>query len=210
MTSDVHQKRAYQTAIMEVLEECSQKRYCILESDTSSSIYGLKDLPVGVRKKRPSHLAVLHQCVKEQVASVMLCDNKTETGKEVYISSNRLMMTSLVTSTCTCTVSGAASRVTLLDVRLGNSHVTTLSIRDKTRTVYTIHGGDLAVHFMEEINISQSEWSLQVDVIRDYLPDKIWMRVEGHNGSDVTVACTEAASNTDRTQSVAPGNAVLE
>ncbi|XP_048239706.1 uncharacterized protein LOC124117260 [Haliotis rufescens] len=191
MTSDVHQKRAYQTAIMEVLEECSQKRYCILEGDTSSSIHGLKDLPVGERKKRPSHLAVLHQCVKDQVASV-LCDSKTETGKEGYISSNRLKMSSRDTSTCTCTVSGAASRVTLLDVRLGNSNVTTLSIRDKTRTVYTIHGGDLAVHFMEEINISQSEWSLQVDVIRDYLPNKIWMRLEGHNGSDVTVTCKES------------------
>ncbi|XP_046334983.2 uncharacterized protein LOC124117246 [Haliotis rufescens] len=208
--SDVHQKRAYQAAIMEVLEECSQKRYCILESDTSSSIHGLKDLPVGERKKRPSHLVVLHQCVKDQAASVLLCDSKTKTGKEVYISSNRLKMSSLETSTCTCTVSGAASRVTLLDVRLGNSNVTTLSIRDKTRTVYTIHGGDLAVHFMKEITISQSEWSLQVDIIRDYLPDKIWMRVEGHNGSDVTVACTEAASKTDRTQSVPPGNAVLD
>ncbi|XP_071115145.1 uncharacterized protein [Haliotis cracherodii] len=208
--SDVHQKRSYQAAIIEVLEECSQKRYCILESDTSSSIHGLKDLPVGERKNRTSHLVVLNQCVKEQVASVMLCDNKTETGKEVDISSNRLMMTSLETSTCTCTVSGAASRVTLLDVRLGNSHVTTLSIRDKTRTVYTIHGGDLAVHFMNEIAVSQPEWSLQVDVIRDYLPDKIWMRVKGHNGSDVTVACTEAASNTDGTQSVSSGKAVLD
>ncbi|XP_071115311.1 uncharacterized protein [Haliotis cracherodii] len=203
---DVHQKRAYQAAITEVLEECSQKRYCILESDTSSSIHGLKDLPVGERKKRPSHLVVLHQCVKDQAASVLLCDSKTETGKEVYISSNRLKMSSRETSTCTCTASGAASRVTLLDVRLGNSNVTTLSIRDKTRTLYTIHGS----HFMKEINISQSEWSLQVDVIRDYLPDKIWMRVEGHNCSDVTVACTEAASNTDRTQSVPPGNAVLD
>ncbi|XP_071115215.1 uncharacterized protein [Haliotis cracherodii] len=209
-TSDEHQKRAYPRAITEVLEECSQKRYCILESDTSYSIHGLKDLPVGERKKRPSHLAVLHQCVKEQVASVMLCDNKTETGKEVYISSNRLMMTSLETSTCTCTVSGAASRVTLLDVRLGNSHVTTLSIRDKTRTVYTIHGGDQAVHFMKEINISQSEWSLQVDVVRDYLPDKIWMRVKGLKASNVTVTCTDAASNTDGTQSVPSGNAVLD
>ncbi|XP_048239703.1 uncharacterized protein LOC124117245 [Haliotis rufescens] len=183
--SDVHQKRAYQAAIMEVLEECSQKRYCILESDTSSSIHGLKDLPVGERKKRPSHLVVMHRCVK--VASVLLCDSKTKTGKEVYISSNRLKMSSLETSTCNCTVSGAVSRVTLLDVRLGNSHVTTLSIRDKTRTVYQIQGGDLAIHFMEEITISQSEWSLQVDVIRDYLPDKIWMRLEGHDGSDVTV-----------------------
>ncbi|XP_048239367.1 uncharacterized protein LOC124125814 [Haliotis rufescens] len=209
--SDVHQKRAYLAAITEVLEECSQKRYCILESDTNSSIHGLKDLPVGERKKRPSHLVVLHQCVKEQVASVLLCDSKTQTGKEVYISSNRLKMSSRETSTCTCTVSEAASRVTLLDVRLGNSNVTTLSIRDKTRTVYTIHGGDLAVHFMKEINISQSEWSLQVDVIRDYLPDRIWMRLEGHNGSDVTVACTatEAASNTDGTRSVSPGKAVL-
>ncbi|XP_048239357.1 uncharacterized protein LOC124125811 [Haliotis rufescens] len=192
ITSGVHQKRAYQAAITEVLEECSQKRYCILESDTSSSVHGLKDLPVGERKKRPSHLVVLHQCVKEQVASVLLCDRKTETGKEVYISSNRLKMSSRETSTCTCTVTGAASHVTLLDVRLGNSNVTTLSIRDKTRTVYTIQGGDLAVHFMKEINISQSEWSLQVDVIRDYLPDKIWMRLEGHNGSDVTVTCKES------------------
>ncbi|XP_071115242.1 uncharacterized protein [Haliotis cracherodii] len=191
ITSDVHQKRAYQAAIIEVLEECSQKRYCILESDTSSSIHGLKDLPVGERKKRPSHLIIIHQCVKDQVASVLLCDNKTETGKEVYISSNRLKMSSLETSTCTCTVTGAASHVTLLDVRLGNINVTTLSIRDKTRTVYTIHGGDLAVHFMEEITISQSEWSLQVDVIRDYLPDKIWMRLEGHDGSDVTVTCKD-------------------
>ncbi|XP_071115387.1 uncharacterized protein [Haliotis cracherodii] len=191
ITSDVHQKRAYQAAITEVLEECSQKRYCILESDTSSSIHDLKDLPVGERKKRPSHLVVLYQCVKDQVASV-LCDRKTHTGKEVYISSTRLKMSSLETSTCTCTVSGAASRVTLLDVRLGNSNVTTLSIRDKTRTVYTIHGGDQAVHFMEEITISQSEWSLQVDVIRDYLPDRIWMRLEGHNGSYVTVTCKES------------------
>ncbi|XP_071115327.1 uncharacterized protein [Haliotis cracherodii] len=189
------QKRAYQAAIMEVLEECSQKRYCILESDTSSSIHGLKDLRVGKEHKRPSHLVVLHQCVKDQVASDFLCDSKTETGKEVYISSNRLKMSSLETSTCTCTVSGAASRVTLLDVRLGKSNVTTLSIRDKTRTVYTIHSGDLAVHFMKEINISQPEWSLQVDVIRDYLPDKIWMRVEGHNGSDVTVACTGTSTS---------------
>ncbi|XP_071115394.1 uncharacterized protein [Haliotis cracherodii] len=189
--SDVHQKRAYQAAIIEVLEECSQKRYCILESDTSSSIHGLKDLPVGKTKKRPSHLVVLNQCVKDQVASILLCDNKTETGKEVDISSNRMKMSSLETSTCICTVSGAVSRVTLLDVRLGNSHVTTLSIRDKTRTVYTIHGGDQAVHFMKEITISQPEWSLQVDVIRDYLPDKIWMRLEGHNGSDVTVTCKE-------------------
>ncbi|XP_048239356.1 uncharacterized protein LOC125372770 [Haliotis rufescens] len=195
MTSEVHQKRAYQAAITEVLEECSQKRYCILESDTSSSIHGLKDLPVGERKKRPSHLVVLHQCVKDQVASVLLCDSQTETGKEVYISSDRLKMSSLETNTCTCTVSGAASRVTLLDVRLDNSHVTTLSIRDKTRTVYTIHGGDQAVHFMKEINISQSEWSLQVDVIRDYLPDKIWMRLEGHNGSDVTVTCKESETH---------------
>ncbi|XP_071115312.1 uncharacterized protein [Haliotis cracherodii] len=205
--SDVRDKRAYQAAITEVLEECSQKRYCILESDTSSSIHGLKDLPVIERKKRPSHLVVLHQCVKDQVASVLLCDSKTKTGKEVYISSNRLKMSSRETSTCTCTVSGAASRVTLLDVRLGNSNVTTLSIKDKT--VYTIHGGDLADHFIEEINISQLEWSLQVDVIRDYLPDKIWMRVKGHNDSDVTVACTEAASNTNRTQSVSSGKAVL-
>ncbi|XP_048239366.1 uncharacterized protein LOC124128203 [Haliotis rufescens] len=195
--SDVHQKRAYQAAITEVLEECSQKRYCILESDTSSSIHGLKDLPVGERKKLPSHLVVLHQCVKVQVASVLLCDSKTKTGKEVYISSNRLKMSSRETSTCTCTVSGAASRVTLLDVRLGNSHVTTLSIRDKTRTVYTIHGGDQTVHFMEEITISQSEWSLQVDVIRDYLPDKIWMRLEGHNGSDVTVTCNVESETHD-------------
>ncbi|XP_071114461.1 uncharacterized protein [Haliotis cracherodii] len=192
---DMHQKRAYQAAITEVLEECSQKRYCILESDTSSTIHGLKDLSVGERKKRPSHLVVMHQCVKDQVASVMLCDKKTETGKEVYISSNRLKMSSLETSTCNSTVSGAASRVTLLDVRLGNSHVTTLSIRDKTRTVYTIHGGDLAVQFMEEISISQSEWSLQVDVIRDYLPDKIWVRLEGHNGSDVTVTCKESETH---------------
>ncbi|XP_071115319.1 uncharacterized protein [Haliotis cracherodii] len=190
--SDVHQKRSYQAATTEVLEECSQKRYCILESDTSSSIHGLKDLPVGERKKRPSHLVVMHQCVKDQVASVLLCDSKTETGKEVDISSKRLKMSSLETSTCTCTVSGTVSRVTLLDVRLGNSNMTTLSIRDKTRTVYTIHGGDLAVHFMKEITISQSEWSLQVDVIRDYLPDKIWMRLEGHNGSDVTVICKES------------------
>ncbi|XP_048239368.1 uncharacterized protein LOC124129178 [Haliotis rufescens] len=116
----------------------------------------------------------------------------TTSGKEVYISSNRLKMSSRETSTCTCTVSGAASRVTLLDVRLGNSHVTTLSIRDKTRTVYTIHGGDLAVHFMEEIKISQPEWSLPVDAVRDYLPDKISMRLEGHNGSDVTVTCKES------------------
>ncbi|XP_071114460.1 uncharacterized protein [Haliotis cracherodii] len=203
------QKKAYQAAITEVLEECSQKRYCILESDKSSSIHGLKDLPVGKGHKPPSHLVVLHQCVKDQVASILLCDSKTKTGKEVYISSNRLKMSSLETSTCTCTASGAASRVTLLDVRLGNSNVTTLSIRDKTRTRYTIHGGDLAVHFMKEINISQPEWSLQVDVIRDYLPDKIWMRVEGHNGSDVTVACTEAASNTDGTQSGSSGKAVL-
>ncbi|XP_048239372.1 uncharacterized protein LOC125372781 [Haliotis rufescens] len=101
-------------------------------------------------------------------------------------------MSSRETSTCTCRVSGAASRVTLLDVRLGNSNVTALSIRDKTRTVYTIYGGDLAVHFMKEINISQPEWSLQVDVVRDYLPDKIWMRLEGHNGSDVTVTCKES------------------
>ncbi|XP_048239370.1 uncharacterized protein LOC125372780 [Haliotis rufescens] len=178
--SGVHQKMAYQAAIMEVLEECSQKRYCILESDTSSTIHGLKDLRVGERKKRPSHLVVLHQCVKEQVPSVMLCDSKTKTGKEVYISSNRLKMSSLETSNCTCTVSGAVSRVTLLDVRLGNSHVTTLSIRDKTRKVYTIQGGDQAVHFMKEIYISQPEWSLQMDVIRDYLPDKIWMRLEGN------------------------------
>ncbi|XP_071115395.1 uncharacterized protein [Haliotis cracherodii] len=192
IASDVHQKRAYQAAITEVLEECSQKRYCILESDTSSSIHGLKDLPVGERKKRPSHLVVMHQCVKDQVASVLLCDSKTETGKEVDISSNQLKMSSLETSTCTCSVSGAASRVTLLDVRLGNSNMTTLSIKDKTHTVYTIHGGDLAVHFMREITVSQTEWSLQVDVIRDYLPDKIWMRLEGHNGSDVTVTCKES------------------
>ncbi|XP_071113109.1 uncharacterized protein [Haliotis cracherodii] len=195
--SDVYQKRAYQAAITEVLEECSQKRYCILESDTSSSLHGLKDLRVGKRKKRPSHLIIIHQCVKEQDASVMLCDRKTETGKEVYISSNRLKMSSLETSTSTCTVSGAASRVTLVDVRLGNSNVTTLSITDKTRTVYTIHGGDLAVHFMKEITISQSEWSLQVDFIRDYLPDKIWMRVEGHNGSDVTVTCNVESETRD-------------
>ncbi|XP_071115342.1 uncharacterized protein [Haliotis cracherodii] len=186
------QKKAYQAAIMEVLEECSQKRYCILESDKSSSIRDLKDLRVEKGHKRPSHLVVLHQCVKDQVASVLLCDSKSETGKEVYISSNRLKMSSPETSTCTCTVSGAASRVTLLDVKLGNSNVTTLSIRDKTRTVYKIHGGDLAVHFMEEITISQSEWSLQVDVIRNYLPDKIWVRLEGHNGSDVTVTCKES------------------
>ncbi|XP_071113108.1 uncharacterized protein [Haliotis cracherodii] len=208
--SDVHQKRAYQAAITEVLEECSQNRYCILESDTSSSKVHLNDLHVG--EKRPSHLVVIHQCVKEQVASVLLCDSKTQTGKEVYISSNRLKMSSRETSTSTCTVSGAASRVTLLDVRLGNSHVTTLSIKDKTRTVYTIHGGDLAVHFMKEINISQSEWSLQVDVTRDYLPDKIWMRLEGHNGSDVTVTCkarTKTAPNTNGSGSTDGSNLQL-
>ncbi|XP_048239704.1 uncharacterized protein LOC125372973 [Haliotis rufescens] len=184
ITSDVHQKRAYQAAITEVLEECSQKRYCILESDTSSSIHGLKDLRVGKRKKRPSHLAVLYQCVKDQVASVLLCDSKTKTGKEVYISSNRLKMSSLETSTCNCTVNGAASRVTLLYVRLGNSHVTTLSIRDKTRTVYTIHGGDLAVHFMKAITISQSgiyRWMLSET-------DKIWMRLEESETHDTHVA----------------------
>ncbi|XP_071113103.1 uncharacterized protein [Haliotis cracherodii] len=203
-TSDVSQKTAYQAAITEVMEECSQKRYCILESDKNPSIDHLKDLHVGEGKKRPSHLVVIHQCVKDGEASMTLCEKMTISGKEVYISSNRLKMTSLETSTCNCTVSGAASRVTLLDVRLGNSHVTTLSIRDETRTAYTIHGGDQAVHFMKEITISQSEWSLWVDVIRDYLPDKIWMRVEGHNGSDVTVTCkagTKTAPNTNRSGS---------
>ncbi|XP_071115375.1 uncharacterized protein [Haliotis cracherodii] len=195
-TSGVPQKRTYQSAITEVLEECSQKRYCILESDKNPSIDHLKELHVGERKKRPSHLIVVHQYVKEGEASMTLCEKMTTSGKEVYIS--RLEMSSGETSTCTCTVSGAASRVTLLDVRLGNSHLTTLSIRDKTRTVYTIHGGDLAVHFMEEINISQSEWNLQVDVVRDYLPDKIWMRLEGHNGSDVTVTCKESETRDTR------------
>ncbi|XP_071113136.1 uncharacterized protein [Haliotis cracherodii] len=201
LLEDVSQKTAYQAAITEVLEECSQKRYCILESNKNPSIDHLKELHVGEGgKKRPSHLVVTHQCVKDGEASMTLCEKMTTSGKEVCISSNRLKMSSLETSTCTCTVCGAASRVTLLDVRLGNSHVTTLSIRDKTRTVYTIHGGDLPVHFMKEINISQSEWSLQVDVIRDYLPDKIWMRVEGHNGSDVAVTCkagTKTAPNTN-------------
>ncbi|XP_046554355.1 uncharacterized protein LOC124263734 isoform X2 [Haliotis rubra] len=194
-TSDVQEKTAYEAAIREVLEECSQKRYCILESDKTSSIHGLKDLPVGEENRHPSHLVVMNQCVKEQVASVVLCDSETQTDNEVYISSNLLRMSALGTSTCTCTVSGAASQVTLLDVRLGNSNRTRLTIWDRTRSVYTAHGGQQTLHFMEQIKMRQSEWSLQVDVVQDHLPDKIWMRVQGNNNSTkVTVTCDPSAA----------------
>ncbi|XP_046554357.1 uncharacterized protein LOC124263734 isoform X4 [Haliotis rubra] len=194
-TTDVQEKTAYEAAMREVLEECSQKRYCILESDKTSSIHGLKDLPVGEGNRHPSHLVVMNQCVKEQVASVVLCDSETQTENEVYISSNPLRMSALGTSTCTCTVSGAASQVTLLDMRLGNSNRTRLTIRDRTRSVYTAHGGQQTLHFMEDIRMRQSEWSLHMDVVPDHLPDKIWMRVKGYNSTKVTVTCEEQVAS---------------
>ncbi|XP_067674385.1 uncharacterized protein [Haliotis asinina] len=188
-TSDVQEKTTYEAVVREVLQECSQKRYCILESDMTFSIAGLRDLPVGKGKRLPSHLVVMHQCVKEQI---VLCERKTQTDKEVHISINRLRVSALGTSTCTCTVSGGASNVTLLDVRLGNSNRTGLSISDKTGSVYTAHGGQQTVHYMKEIRMSQTEWSLHLDVVQDYVPDKIWMRVQGYNSTQVTVTCEEA------------------
>ncbi|XP_067676490.1 uncharacterized protein [Haliotis asinina] len=187
--SDVQEKATYEAAVREVLQECSQKRYCILESDKTSSIHGLRDLPVGKGNRLPSHLVVMHQCVKEQI---VLCESKTQTDKEVHISINRLRVSALGTSTCTCTVSGGATNVTLLDVRLGNSNRTGLSISDKTGSVYTAHGGHQTVHYMKEIRMSQTEWSLHLDVVQDYVPDKIWMRVQGYNSTQVTVTCEEA------------------
>ncbi|XP_067674639.1 uncharacterized protein [Haliotis asinina] len=186
--SDVQEKATYEAAVREVLQECSQKRYCIVESDMTSSIHGLRDLPVGEGNRLPSHLVLMHQCVKEQI---VLCESKTQTDKEVYISINRLRMSTLGTSTCTCTVSGGASDVTLLDVRLGNSNRTGLSIGDKTGSVYTAHGGQQTVHYMKEIRMSQTEWSLHLNVVQDHVPDKIWMSVQGYNSTQVTVTCEE-------------------
>ncbi|XP_067676489.1 uncharacterized protein [Haliotis asinina] len=185
-TSDVQEKTTYEAAVREVLKECSQKRYCILESDKTSSIHGLRDLPVGEANILSSHLVVIHQCVKDQI---VLCESKTQTDNEIYISINWLRMSALGTSTCTCTVSGAASHVTLLDVRLGNNNRTGLSISDKTGSVYTAHGGHQTVHYMKEIRMSQTEWRLHLEVIQDHVPDKIWMRVQGYNSTKVTVTC---------------------
>ncbi|XP_067674384.1 uncharacterized protein [Haliotis asinina] len=187
-TSDVQEKTTYEAVVREVLQECSQKRYCILESDMTFSIAGLRDLPVGKGKRVPSHLVVVHRCVKEQI---VLCESKTQTDKEVYISINRLRMSALGSSTCTCTVSGGASHVNLLDVRLGNSNKTGLSISDKTGSVYTAHGGQQTVHHMKEIRMSQTEWRLHLAVVQDHVPDKIWMRVQGYNSTQVTVTCEE-------------------
>ncbi|XP_067675942.1 uncharacterized protein [Haliotis asinina] len=187
-TSDVQEKMTYEATVREVLQECSQKRYCILESDMTSSIHGLRDLPVGKGNRLPSHLVITHQCVKEQI---VLCESKTQTDKEVYISINRLRMSTLGASTCTCTVSGGASDVTLLDVRLGNSNRTGLSIGDKTGSMYTAHGGQQTVHYMKEVRMSQTEWRLHLAVGQDHVPDKIWMRVQGFNSTKVTVTCEE-------------------
>ncbi|XP_046554402.1 uncharacterized protein LOC124263740 isoform X2 [Haliotis rubra] len=192
--SDTGHKTVYQSALREVLEECSQRRYCLLES-RGTHLHSLQNTTLG--GLRPSAVLVNHECVKEE-ESVKLCRNKVRTGPHIYIGLDQTMTSPR--ETCSCTVKGG-SRVQLLDVRLGEGH-SRLTLREDDDTFLTVSGDD--VQFMQMREFFISEWSLHLDVDRERRPHSVWVKVEGSGNSTVQVTCSETHAATSSSSSEAP------
>ncbi|XP_048240617.1 uncharacterized protein LOC124125817 [Haliotis rufescens] len=193
--SEASRKTVYQSALREVLEECSQRRYCLLESQ-GTHLRSLMNITLEGR--RPSAVLVNHECVKAD-ESVKVCQNQARKGPHVYIGLGQTMTSSA--ATCTCTVRGG-NRVQLLDVRLGEGQ-SRLFLRDNDNTVLTLGGED--IHFMQTKTIGLSEWSLHLEVDQESRPHSVWMKVEGSGNSTVDVTCSDTqASPSPSSSSEAP------
>ncbi|XP_067674638.1 uncharacterized protein [Haliotis asinina] len=192
--SDTQQKTVYQSALRDVLKECSQRRYCLLES-LGTHLHNLKNTTLG--GLRTSAVLVNYECVKEE-ESVTLCRKQSRTGPRVYIGLGQTMTSP--SETCSCTVKGG-NHVQLLDVRLGEGQ-SILTLREKDNTFLTVSGDD--IQFMQTREFQISEWSVHLDMDSASRPHSIWVKVEASGSSTVQVTCSETQPTSSSSSSEAP------